>query len=319
LLTAREAIIMTAMETAWIILVILAALAAVLCLVAIWDDTRFVTRKYTIRSAKVSKKLTFVFVSDLHEKEYGPHNEKLIRAIEAIHPDAVLSGGDNLIAKKAMYDTTESFMERPLALYGALAKEFPVFAVNGNHEDAMRQPEYNEECPGYEGSHIARDLNDAYEEKLRAAGVISLHNKRVRFSGIDLVGLELPHESYDKLRTWEPTEDVVEETLGFAPDPEVFTLLVTHNPKYFPQYAHWGADASLCGHIHGGIVRFGRHGLLSPDYTFFPTYCCGEYHLYAGGFDHTLIVSCGMGTHTVPVRIGNPAELVTVTILPEEN
>ncbi len=86
-------------------------------------------------------------MSDLHEKEYGKNNEALIRAIADEHPDAVLSGGDSIIAKKAMYDTTESFMEKPIRLFCALSKICPVFAVNGNHEDAMRQTEYNEERP----------------------------------------------------------------------------------------------------------------------------------------------------------------------------
>ncbi len=312
------------MGKAGILLVILALAVLFLAVIAVLDDTRFVIRRYEVRSAKVSRKLTFVFVSDLHEKEYGKNNEALIRAIADEHPDAVLSGGDSIIAKKAMYDTTESFMEKPIRLFCALSKICPVFAVNGNHEDAMRQTEYNEERPGMPGSHLARDLNDAYEEKLKAAGVVSLHNERIRFEGIDLCGLELTHDSYDKLRRWRPEEDEVEKTIGFDPDPDIFTLLVTHNPKYFPQYAQWGADLTLCGHIHGGIVRFGRHGLLSPDYTFFPKYCCGEYHLKTirpetekSAKDRTLIVSCGLGTHTIPVRIFNPAELCAVTIVPE--
>lgn len=313
------------MGKAGILLVLLAVAVAFFLVIALLDDTRFVIRRYEVRSAKVSRKLTFVFVSDLHEKEYGKNNEKLIQAIAREHPDAVLSGGDNIIAKKAMYDTTESFMEKPVRLFRSLAKICPVFAVNGNHEDAMRQEEYNEERPGMPGSHLARDLNDAYEERLKEAGAVSLHNRRVRFAGIDLCGLELPHDSYDKQRRYRPQEDEVERSIGFLPDPDTFTLLVTHNPKYFPLYALWGADLTLCGHIHGGILRFGRRGLLSPDYTFFPKYCCGEYHLRtipskserkAG--DRTLIVSCGLGTHTLPVRIFNPAELCVITVCPEK-
>ena len=43
-------------------------------------------------SDKVSKDRTFIFLSDLHENTFGPDNEKLIRAIDKIRPDAILNG-----------------------------------------------------------------------------------------------------------------------------------------------------------------------------------------------------------------------------------
>lgn len=277
----------------------------------------FVTRRYTVRSSRVSQKLTFVFVSDLHEKEFGENNEKLVHAILSAHPDAVLSGGDLIIASEAIYSGNNAFMEKPLRFLSALARKVPVFAVNGNHEDAMRIPEYNEERPGREGQHEARDRNDLYEEKLREAGVVSLHNRKLSFAGIDLWGLEPEHESYNKIFPYEMSAEDVERTIGGRPDPEKFTILLSHNPKYFAAYAGWGADLVLSGHIHGGIVRIGRQGLLSPEYRFFPKYSCGAYHRKTGNRDHTMIVSAGLGTHTVPVRLFNPAELVVVTILPD--
>ena len=50
-------------------------------------------------SDKVSKDRTFIFLSDLHENTFGPDNEKLIRAIDKIRPDAILNGGDHIVTK----------------------------------------------------------------------------------------------------------------------------------------------------------------------------------------------------------------------------
>ena len=38
---------------------------------------------------------SFVFLSDLHENEFGPENEQLIAAIDRIKPDGILIGGDS--------------------------------------------------------------------------------------------------------------------------------------------------------------------------------------------------------------------------------
>ena len=30
---------------------------------------------------------------------------------------------------------------------------------------------------------------------------------------------------------------------------------MAHNPMFAKEYAEWGADVSVCGHTHGGLVR----------------------------------------------------------------
>ena len=75
------------------------------------------------------------------------------------------------------------------------------------------------------------------------------------------------------------------------------------------------ADLILSGHYHGGVVRLSEHyGLSSPQYLFLPPFCCGDFHKG----DQHMIVSAGLGEHTIPLRIHNPRELLVIDIKPSE-
>ena len=92
-----------------------------------------------------------------------------------------------------------------------------------------------------------------------------------------------------------------------------YGILLAHNPAYFEAYASWGADLTLSGHVHGGIMRLPwLGGVLSTSLTLFPKYDGGE---FCRG-ERRMIVSRGLGSHTVPIRIFNPAELVVVELVP---
>jgi len=55
---------------------------------------------YTIRSPKIKGRgKTFVFLSDLHDHEFGRNNIRLIEAVRRVKPDAVLVGGDMMVVK----------------------------------------------------------------------------------------------------------------------------------------------------------------------------------------------------------------------------
>ena len=85
--------------------------------------------------------------------------------------------------------------------------------------------------------------------------------------------------------------------------------------EYAKEYADWGADLTLCGHNHGGLIRIpGVGSLISPQFQWFPKYDAGSFE-----FDgKKVIVSRGLGTHTFHIRIFNRAELVFVVIKPQD-
>ena len=69
-----------------------ACAAAAICLGrSEYEKKALSAEETTIYSSNVSKKRTFIFLSDLHENTFGQENEKLIQVIDQMHPDAVLN------------------------------------------------------------------------------------------------------------------------------------------------------------------------------------------------------------------------------------
>ena len=59
-------------------------------------------------------------------------------------------------------------------------------------------------------------------------------------------------------------------------------------------------------------MRFGNHlGLVSPNMKLFYRYSHGKFDDDKG---RCMIVSSGLGEHTIPVRINNPRELVVLEV-----
>ncbi len=259
------------------------------------DCNRFTIRKYHCSSGSLEKGIKLVLLSDLHSKSFGRDNDKLLRAIAQIEPDMILIAGDMYTAGIGQ---TAEVAEK---LVCALAAHYPVYYGMGNHEYKTRL--YPKEYGG---------MYDKYEEKLGQAGVRFLINKKACLSEfpIDIFGLDLGREYYQKLRRRKMEKGYLEGLLG-KPDASRFSVLIAHNPDYFEDYAAWGADLVVSGHVHGGLMRLPLlGGVISPAMRLFPKYDGG---LYKEG-KSTLILSRGLGTHTLPIRIFNPGELVVIQV-----
>ena len=267
-----------------------------ICLISCIIDThRFVVRRYEIRSHKVKRDTRFVLLADLHNKDYGDHNRRVLDAIEAEHPDAILVAGDILDGLAG-----HSF-ETAVRLITDLAKDYPVYYGLGNHEYRLKI--YPEE------------YGTMWEEYLPRISVDNVHildNERMTIpdAGIDIAGVSLEKYYYRRIAQTVMTDEVIDGYVGKASE-EAFQILIAHNPEYFKNYTAWGADLTVSGHIHGGIIRLPFiGGLIAPRLFSFPRYSGGEYD----DNGRRMIVSCGMGTHTIHVRVFNPAELSVIDI-----
>ena len=252
---------------------------------------------YTVFSDSVSEEHTILLLGDLHEAVYGPDNSILTDACRKICPDLILCSGDMITAGDSLRTDIS------LNLYKKLAETAPVFASFGNHETKLR--------------HTPQILRD-YLSALRKIGVQMLRNKSASLTiGADrfrITGLELRPVKYKKLRVPKLSASELEEQIGKCRG-DAFEILLAHNPVFAAQYMDWGADLIVSGHYHGGLMRFGKHGsLVSPYFRPFPPYGYGMYERSGS----VMIVTSGLGEHTVPLRINNPTEIVTISLKPRE-
>jgi predicted MPP superfamily phosphohydrolase len=235
-----------------------------------------------------------MFLTDLHNKCYGKKNGRLLQSILEQRPDAILIGGD-MITMSGKYKT-----QHALSLLQELARDFQIYYVKGNHEQRQSYTERDK-------AHSV----DEYWRTLRELGIHFLENQSKQLEGtpIKLYGLELDRYYYKRGRCPKMASDYLTTMVG-EPPAEGYHVLLAHHPAYLKQYAAWGADLVLSGHIHGGIVRIpGWRGILSPAVTFFPKYDGG---LFTEG-KTSMILSRGIGYHGIPFRLFNPNELVIVT------
>lgn len=269
------------------------------CIVVIvLDSNRYVIREYTVKTDKVSLSRTIVFLSDLHNKKYGKNNEKTIADVRALNPDLVLVGGDMMTAYPGEdYSSGLHFVSE-------VCKDRPYVYAEGNHEYRARiyTEDYN-------------DLSDRYNNDLAKNGVkITINDHEDFFSEIRVFSFSMAHEYYRRFRLKPMPDDYIASEIG-NPDDGKFNILLAHNPDYFENYVKWGADLTLSGHVHGGVVRIPFWiGVISPMCTLFPKYSGGVFRKK----EKTMIVSRGMGMHTIPLRMFNPAEIVVIRVCPKD-
>lgn len=282
-----------------ILLMIVCVLAVLFAWFVLYDGTRFVIREYEIKSSKVAAGYRAVVLADLHNKRYGKDNQLLIQAIEEQKPDGIWVAGDILTARPG------KSLKPAIEILTALACKYPIYYANGNHEHRIKlYPE------------TYGDMAKRYAEALENLKIQPLVNRSEALEQINMMiyGAEIDREYYKRFVVPHMETEYLTEVLG-KPDEAKFNVLLAHNPDYFPVYAEWGADLVLSGHVHGGMVRIpGWRGVVSPNIRFFPKYDGGRFEEGKS----TMILSRGLGMHTIPVRLFNPGELIVIEIEKEQ-
>lgn len=278
-----------------ILIIALAVVILFFLIVMIVDGNRFVLREYSCSDERIGRNLTVVLLSDLHSKSFGRENQKLLKAIDRLHPDLILIAGDMYTAGKGQKTDTAR------KLVCQLAQRYPVYYGNGNHEHKtrLRPEDYG-------------DIYEGYAIEIKQSGVRHLINEKAGLPelGVDIYGLELGREYYGKFNRKVMEDGYLGKLLG-CPQKSRYSILIAHNPDYFEDYAAWGADLVVSGHVHGGIMRLPvLGGVISPAMRLFPKYDGG---IFKEG-KATMVLGRGLGSHTLPVRIFNPCELVVISI-----
>lgn len=264
-----------------------------------YEKNHFVAEELRITSPKIYREKKLVFLTDVHDKEFGPSNERLLYAVRRLSPDAILIGGDLMVSKG------RGRLDASFRLMKGLSDLAPVYYSLGNHEMRLR-----EEREVY-GSQFDRLL-----DKARQLGIHMLIDEKAALDeDTDVWGIDLPRVCYKKLFLEKPEkmpEGYLQQKLGRA-DGERFQILLMHSPLYFSEARQWGADLTLAGHFHGGTVRIpGLGGLMTPQYQFFLPWCAGTF-LEEG---RVMAVGRGLGTHSINIRFNDLPQLLSIRLAP---
>ena len=271
-----------------LLLVLLCGAAIAVC--AQYNKTHYKISFYQETSKKVSRNIRIAVISDIHNREYGEHNDELITDLRLLKPDLILFPGDMVIR--------EQDDDQPvLNLVSEAAAIAPCYGVLGNHESERIY--YRDD----------RGLPEAFEN----AGLRLLRNAQEKIeigkNTVQLIGVEGTSYGFEEYGG----REFMEKT---NIDPAAFSILMAHIPILFePQLSGYDFDLGIAGHVHGGIVVLPFiGGLYTREEGFFPKLTSGKYILEK---QQTLIISAGLGDSKVfPPRIHNMPELVVIDVNP---
>lgn len=169
-------------------------------------------------------------LSDLHITAWKRNQEAITRAVKSVSADLYVLTGDMI--------HRQSGIAAFLQWFDAMGESVrPAIAVLGNaeHKDSVRR--------------------DDLLEGLAERKVTLLDNASIRWpvrgGVLQIVGVGDPHTYHsDFAKAYSEA------------DPELWTLLLCHSPDGATERAGRRADLMLCGHTHGGAIRFPLVGAL---------------------------------------------------------
>lgn len=234
-----------------------------------------------VKSDLINDEITILQLSDLHGASFGKDNDILLKRIYAQSPDIIAVTGDMFTRG------SDHGKDVALSLLSALAEKYPVYYVNGEHDD-----------------------DEAFFSRLRENGVqvlnyedevITVKNTRLHLYGIDNV--------------YFPAHFDLEN--AFEKDESTFSILLSHIPQ-FDYFKSFGMELTLSGDTHGGLFRLPFAGAVYDGGELFPDMngelVKGLYETH-GQYIH---VSGGLGNYPFPVRCWNRPEIAVIKLQPNE-
>jgi predicted MPP superfamily phosphohydrolase len=223
--------------------------------------------------------LRIVQLSDSHANTpFMPASklDVLVARVNALQPDIVVLTGD--YAGDGLLGASPLPPEQAVGPFAGLKARLGVYAVLGNHDHQ------------FDPREIRAALDHAH--------VRLLGNHHTRVGPVVIAGV-------DDWNVGHP--DLPGALRGI--DPALPTILLSHTPDIFPRVDS-RVGLTLAGHTHGGQIAPPLIGPILTASIYGKRYVHG--HIRENG--HDLIVSAGLGTSALPMRIGVPPEIVLVTL-----
>ncbi|HLR80357.1 MAG TPA: metallophosphoesterase [Bacillota bacterium] len=242
----------------------------------------------TISSTKLPKTFNNFKIIHFTDTHIGFHYtleqfRQLVSKINEYKPDLIVFTGD-LVDNPKKYVWNDTIIEQLRSLSATQGK----FWVYGNHDHG-----------GYGTDVVKRVMDRANFQLLKNEHTtIDLNNDRIVIAGVDDAILGKPNLT----------------TALKNANPDLFTILLAHEPDFVEETIHFPVDVQLSGHSHGGQVRFPFIGhLYTPRYA--EKYVQGKYTFKNGAL--TLHVSNGIGTTRLPYRFLCKPEIHVFTLKSE--
>jgi predicted MPP superfamily phosphohydrolase len=231
---------------------------------------------------KELKGLKIAHVSDVHIPLYAPDTEKFIKILQREKPDIIALTGD-ILDGRGKWDNPDF-----IKFCTDLADIAVTYAVRGNHEARRRDAEKWAKAVGETGVLMVENRVEIFKKG----------SSRIAFMGLK-DGSSYSEEHFGDL---EMAKDIPR-------------ILLAHRPERFDSYCSDSneikPDLVLCGHAHGGQFRIPlvKKGVVAPHQGFFPKYTSG---LYASENGVRMVVSRGLGSSMIPVRLNNRPHLPVI-------
>lgn len=218
---------------------------------------------------------TILHLSDLHNKEFGDKQEKLLKLINKQAFDLVAITGD-------LVDKRNPKVEPGMHLVKELSHK-PIYFVPGNHDW----------WTGFE-----------YRQQLEESGARVLQNQAEKFTlngeHLWVIGVDDPYLGRDNLG----------QALLNVNDTAT-KILLAHAPSIYDSAIKSEIDLVLVGHTHGGQVRLPVVGaIVAPGQGLFPKL---DYGLFTSR-QTSMIINGGLGESGLPIRFNIKPEIVLITL-----
>jgi len=231
------------------------------------------------QSAKINDSIKILSIADLHSKEFGRDNERLLNLIRQCNFDAIVCNGDIVDINSDQLPYIEKFFSMLMKF------NKPVFYVSGNNEKWENWEEITTLCENM-GVNVLRNEN----------ATVTRGSTTVNLCGID------------DYNTKEWNLDSALDGIN----PNNFTVLISHTPDILYEEKAVRSDLVLSGHTHGGQVTIP----FLKDYIQTGKKCINDYIKGTYQFDDstTLYIDSGMGTTKIPMRFGNRSKVTLITL-----
>lgn len=236
--------------------------------------------RYTVALPGLTQGFRIVQLSDSHGSWIDMPPERLERVVDRMNglkPDMVVLTGDYIGGK--LTDWPHIRLEKVLLPFARLKAPLGVYAVAGNHDSVFWTRWVFKRTPVRFLDNDWIDVGPAI-----VAGLDDMTNEAHPDRTARALGLRLP-----------------------AGKP---VIAIGHEPDYF-QWLPPNVALFIAGHTHGGqiVLPLGIAPYLNP---YLKAHRRGVLHEHG----QTMVVSSGLGTSLVPLRIGVAPEIVEITVVP---